>query len=251
MLELGCLPSITAGFSQFMAAPAIAKQVQSGIETEIREGKTDPYDSHPPLRDRITAAEALAIQSQPDDTNAAFGLLNDVDSEEMEFLEAAYPDLPKNSLKRVSWDELGSKVLIPAWADSVAEYAPLLQGITAENLFEALGRVPQIAPQIRDPKGMLLTPEQRVARARSLLGTAFGLALVSNGWTLHSRPGEFYFECGSEQLQPYDVILQLSDGAISKEAWAARCKKLGIEGIPVAVAAKSDSVVNQEKLPFT
>jgi hypothetical protein len=166
-------------------------------------------------------------------------LLDDVDLEELKFLEAANPKLPKNSLKRVSWEEHGSKVLIPSWVDSVTEYASLLQGITAGNPFEVLGKVPQIAPQIRDPKGMLLTPEQRVARARSLLGSAFGLALVNNGWTLHSRPGEFHLDRGDERLHPYKLILQLSDGAISKEAWAARCKELGIEGIPFAAAAKS------------
>jgi len=239
MLESGCLPSITTGFAQFLTAPDIARLVQSGIETAIREGKTNVYDSHPPLRDRLTAAADLAIPSQPEDPNAAFGLLSDVNLEELRFLEGANPNLPKNSLKRVSWEEHANKVLIPAWSNSVSEYASLLQGITTGNLFESMGRVPQIAPQIRDPKGMLLTPEQRVARARSLLGTAFGLALVNNGWALHSRPGEFYLDRGGQQLHPFKIILQLSDGTISKEAWAARCRHLGIEGISFEPAAKS------------
>jgi heat shock protein HtpX len=249
MLESGCLPSITTGFVQFLTVPAIAKHVQSGIETAIREGKTNPYDSHPPLRDRLAATATLAIPSQPEDPSAAFDLLNDLDSEELKFLEAANPNLPKNSLRRVSWEEQGTEVLIPAWANSVTEYASLLQGITAGNLFETMVRVPQIAPQIRDPKGMLLSPEQRVARARSLLGTAFGLALVNNGWTLHSRPGEFYLNRGDDQIEPYKLILQLSDSAISKEAWAARCKELGIESIAFAATGRSDGAVPQEKSP--
>jgi Zn-dependent protease with chaperone function len=248
-LELGCLPSITAGFSQFLTAPTVAKQVQSGIEKEIREGKANPYDSHPPLRDRLAAAEALAVQSQPDHPNPASGLLNDVDSEELRFLRAANPGMPTNSLKRVSWEELGSKVLIPSWANSVAEYASLLQGITAENLPEALGRIPHIAPHIRDPKGMLLRPEQRVERARLLLSAAFGLALVDHGWTVHSRPGNFHLDHGANQLHPHKLVLQLSDGAISKEAWATRCKEMGITGIPIAAAAKNDNVVRQANLP--
>jgi heat shock protein HtpX len=218
MLELGCLPAITTGFAEFLTVPVIAKHVQAGCETAIREEKTDPYDSHPPLRDRLIAAEALAIPSPAQDLTVAFGLLSNVDMEELRFLEESNPQLPKNSLKRISWEEQGSKVLIPSWVDSVTQYGFLLQGITVGNLFEALGRAPQIAPQIRDPKGMLLTPEQRVARARSLLGTAFGLALINNGWTLHSRPGEFHLDCEEEQIHPYKVIQELSDGAISKEA---------------------------------
>ena len=243
LLELGYLPSITAGFSQFLTVPHIAKEVQSGTEKEISEGKADPYDSHPPLRDRLTAAEALGIQSPPNDPNPAFSLLTDADSIEQKFLEAANPDMPKNWLQRVSWEEKGSKVLIPSWTASVAEYASLLRGITAESLPDALGRAPQIAPQIRDPKGMLLTPEQRVERVRLLLGTAFGLALVNHGWALHSRPGEFYLSHGDEQLSPYKEILQLSDGVISRDLWSGKCREWGIEGVSLVIAAEKDNAL--------
>ena len=227
ILSLGCLPSIAAGFLQFLAAPAIAKQVQSAIETEIREGKMDGYDSHPPLRDRLSASGRLAIQSPAGDLSPALGLLNDVDSEELRFLEDANPNLPKKSLKRVSWEEAGNKELIQSWMDSVTAYSSLLQDISAGNLFDALGRVPQIAPKIRDPKGMLLRPDQRIERARSLLATALGLTLVNNGWTLHSRPGEFYLTRGAEQLDPHNLIRQLSDGAISKECWGSEMQGNG------------------------
>ena len=240
MLNLGCLPAIGAGFSQFLAAPDIAKQVQLGIESEIREGKKDSFDTHPPLRDRLTAAERLAIQSPSGDLTPALGLLNDPGSEELRFLECANPGLPKNALKRVSWEEGGNKVLIPAWANWVSEYSSLLQEIAADKLFEALGKVPQIARKIRDPEGMLLRPEQRVERARSLLATALGLTLINHGWTLHSRPGEFYLSRGDEQLNPHKLIQQLSDGAISREAWAARCTEMGIAGISFASTTIND-----------
>ena len=96
-----------------------------------------------------------------------------------------------------------------------------------------------MAAQIRDPQGMLLTPEQRVERARSLLSAAFGLALVNSGWKVHSSPGDFYLDHGDEQLDPYKVMLQISDGVISKEQWGTKCKALGIEGLPLAVAREN------------
>jgi heat shock protein HtpX len=216
----------------------------------MREGKTEPYDSHPPLRDRVAAAEALPNQSQPEGQQSAWSLLEDGGTAELAFLEALNPDLQKNALKRVSWEEQGSAILIPSWTSFVREYAPLLQGITAGNLAESTGKVPKIAPQIRDPKGMLLTPEQRVERARSLLGTALGLALVNSGWKLHSCPGEFHVDRGDEQINPDKVMLQISDGIISKEAWAAKCKALGIEDIPLTIAAESASATKQESLPL-
>jgi len=58
VLEQGCRPDIADGFARFLAAPEIAAQVREGIENEIAEGKTNPYDTHPPLRDRIAAIAA-------------------------------------------------------------------------------------------------------------------------------------------------------------------------------------------------
>jgi heat shock protein HtpX len=250
MLNSGCLPSIAGGFALFLAAPAIAKQVEKGIETDMREGKTKPYDSHPPLRDRVAAAQALPNQSQPDDPQSAWSLLEDGGAAELALLEALNSEMPKNALQRVSWEAQGTAVLIPSWANFVSEYASLLQGITVGTLPESLGKIPQIAPQIRDPKGMLLTPEQRIERARSLLSTALALALVNNGWKLHSRPGEFHLDRDDEQLDPYKLMLQLSDGVITRDAWANKCRDCGIEDIPLTTTAKSIAAVDQGTLPL-
>jgi hypothetical protein len=239
LLDLGCMPSIASGFSQFLAAPNIAKQVQHGIETQLREAKVDRYDSHPSLRDRMAAADALAIQPQPEDPRPAVCLLRNPDAEELKFLEVVNPRFGKKSLQHMTWEDRASKVLIPSWMGNVIQFSSMLQGMTVENLPEELGRVPQIASHIPDPKGMLLTPEQRVERARSLLGMALGLALVNNGWTLHSRPGEFYLSCGNNRVNPFELILLISDGKISKDAWMAKCAELGIAGLSLVKGTKT------------
>jgi len=103
--------------------------------------------------------------------------------------------------------------------------------------------VPETASQIRDPKGMLLTPAQRIDRARSFLGTALALALVNGGWKVHTSPGEFYLDRNGEQLNPHKVIVQLSDGAISKEEWGTKCKALGIEDLSlIAIPEKTETL---------
>ena len=53
MLNDGAVPGIGDGFARFLAVPTISEQIQKNLEKEIREGKTNPYNSHPPLRDRI------------------------------------------------------------------------------------------------------------------------------------------------------------------------------------------------------
>jgi heat shock protein HtpX len=250
MFHRGCLPSIADGFAQFLSAPAIAQKVRKGIETQIRDGKMTPYDSHPPLRDRVDAAERLTIPSPEADTGPASQLLDNVRNEEARFLRTANPELMQKSLRRVAWEEQGTSVLIPSWSSFVAQYSPLLQGITVGTMAESLGRLPEIAPQIRDPQGTLLTPQQRIERARALLGTALALALVNNGWQLHSRPGEFHLDRGNEKLDPYKVMLQLSEGAISKDAWCTKSSAWGMENVPLASVAPTTKGASQQSLPF-
>jgi len=67
---------------------------------------------------------------------------------------------------------------------------------------------------------------------------------------LHSPPGEFHLERGEEQLNPYQLMPQLSDGVISKEAWLTKCKTLGIEDIALANGAERAGTAKQEALPL-
>ncbi len=183
------------------------------------------------------------ISAPNQDTRSAWTLLENADATELAFLQARYPKMPKE-LKSVSWDEQALAVIIPSWSNFVGQYADLLKGLKVGDLFDSLGRIPQIAPQIRDPEGMLLTPEQRIERARSLLSVALGLCLVNHGWKLYTNPGELYLVSGNEQLNPLGMLLQLSDGDISKERWMEKCRELGIEGFllvdgaqPIAASA--------------
>ncbi|MGB2654001.1 MAG: M48 family metallopeptidase, partial [Candidatus Acidiferrum sp.] len=75
VLNQGCKPAIADGFSRFLAAPQIAVQVKEGIEREVSEGKTKPFDTHPPLRDRIAAIENLNAELGEKDEELAISLL--------------------------------------------------------------------------------------------------------------------------------------------------------------------------------
>jgi Zn-dependent protease with chaperone function len=240
MFNMGFLPPMTTGFAQFLAAPPILQQVTKGLEKRIRDEKTQPFDSHPPLRERVAAAERLSIPSPARETELALALLDNMGNEEVRFLRVMHPDLMEKPLKPVAWEERGPVVLIPTWMKSVAAYGNMLEGMTVGNLVESLGRVPQIAPQIRDPKGMLLTPEQRIERARSLLAMGFALALVRGGAKLCSSPGEFHFELGDQQLNPFEIVTRLADGAISKAEWEERCRKLRIGNLALGLETKAD-----------
>jgi len=238
MLSQGALPGIGDGFAQFVSVPMINQQIQKNLEKNIQEAKTNPYDTHPPLRDRIAATEKLPAGSIPEDSNPARTLLNHADALELRFLETMNPDLKPGTLKCVSWDELGTRVTIPAWKSFTTEYSAPLQGVTAESLPDQIPKLRQIGSGIRDPKGMLLDPQQRTQRAAHLFAAGLALALLDHGWTLHSGPGEFHLQRGTEQMNPFLVLEQMMSGKLSAPDWMARCNALGIGRLVLAPAVE-------------
>jgi heat shock protein HtpX len=228
LLRTGFIPPIADGFSRFLEVPWVSKSAEAAIEHELREATTTPYDSHPPLRERIAAAEVLSLPSINDEPQPALVLLNRLDEEERRLLDTVNPDMPKNALQRVSWEDIAVKVTLPSWQQFVQEHVALLEGMTIGALPQTVGRIPQIASTVRVPAGTLLTPEQRVQRAQFLVGSALGLALIRQGWTMHLQPGEHFLRHGDEQLEPFNAVLELSEGKTSIEAWRARCERLGI-----------------------
>ena len=83
---------------------------------------------------------------------------------------------------------------------------------------------------MRDPKGMLLTRDQRTVRAGALLSTALALALLDRGWKLDARPGRSYLERDGDCVKTGEVVEQMRSGKLSGEAWRARCTELGSWG---------------------
>ena len=110
-------------------APEIAKRVTEGIESEIAEGKMNPYDTHAPLHDRIAAIERLRIGAAGENSQPALSLLSVPDTVELQFLKFINPKLEKNTLRRVGWDVLGTMATIPTWKTAVAAYGSFLQGL--------------------------------------------------------------------------------------------------------------------------
>lgn len=160
----------------------------------------------------------------------------------MRYLEKMNPDMKPGTLRCVSWDEVGTRVTIPAWKKFTSEYSAALEGVTAESLPEQIPKLRQIGSGIRDPKGMLLDPQQRTQRAGLLFGAGLSLALVDQGWTLHSGPGVFHLQRGTEQLNPFLVVEQLMSGKLTAPDWMAQCSALGIGRLQLgpAVAVQLD-----------
>jgi len=227
-LKEGSLVAIGDGFTRFVSVPNISMALGKNLETRLQQEKPGPYDTHPLLRDRIAAAQKLADSRAPQDAQSAITLLENLQSTEVKFVEACVPDMQAGTLKYVSWDEVTTRVTIPSWQKFVAEYAEPLRGVNAETLPDQVPKFREIGSRIRDPKGMLLSPPQRTARAGRLFASALALALIRAGWELQRQPAIFHLRRGDQEFNPFDAIDQLMAGKLSREAWAARCHEIGI-----------------------
>jgi hypothetical protein len=228
ILSNGRIPPLGEGFARFLASPVVAPQVETNVQKELREGKASPYDTHPPLRQRIAAAEQLPTPDLPEDTRPASSLLGSPETLELSFLRAANPDLPTNNLRGVAWEAVREEVTIPAWKRSVEECGPAFQGITVESLPDAIPKLRDLGGSLRDPKGMLLAPEQRSQRAARMLSIGLGLLMLENGWELRCSPGVFHLELGQQTVNPFVVVNQMVAGKLSRDAWAQQCRDLGL-----------------------
>jgi heat shock protein HtpX len=248
LLGESVLPAIGDGFTRFMAVPHISEAVRKNIEKNLQEAKTNPYDTHPPLRDRISAIEKLPALSTPEDTQPATTLLDHLQDLELHFIENRIPGIKPGTLKYVSWDDVAIRVSIPAWQKAIAAQPDVLKGVTAESIPDQVSKFPEIGSRIPDPKGMLLTPDQRAQRAGQLFAAALTLALIENRWELKVQPGIFQLRRGTDDLNPFAAVAELRAGKLSREDWVRQCKTLGISQLALS-AAERNAITHLEMQP--
>jgi heat shock protein HtpX len=235
-----CIPAIGDGFARFLAAPEVAPQVEQGIEKEIAEGEAEPYDTHPPLRDRIAAVEKLgAVDHEEQDGAIALSLLDEPLRVELKLVTQMNPGLEAASLKQVGWDEIGPRVLIPAWRQRLSEYAKLVAGFSGSEMPLAAKMLPGIGSQMQDPKGVLLDARQRTERAGHLFATSLALAMVENGWELHAQPGSLSLVRDGKEINVIAKTHELFSGRMSEADWGKLCADLGIGELSLTKAVEA------------
>jgi heat shock protein HtpX len=239
VLGSGTLPALGDGFARFMCAPEVAGAIHKSLEKNLQEPKTSPYDTHPPLRDRISATEKLPTLSAEQDTRPAATLLDQLQTLELHFIEDRIPDIKPGTLKYVSWDEIALRVTIPGWQRAVAVHAADLKGVTAASLPGLVPKFPEIGSRIPDPKGMLLAPNQRTQRAGMLFASALALALLDNRWELDVQPGVFHLRRGTDDWNPFLAVQELMSGKLPRDAWTSKCQALGIAELKLSPEERS------------
>ncbi len=233
-MQAGYRPSFSEGFARFIVAPAIGPQISKHVEDQLKQAATDPFDTHPALRDRVAALREQSPRQVAVDDTPAIALLDSLDQMELALLQTIVSGLNVTSLKPMAWDRIGSEAYLPAWRTTVGECSTLLAKYTLETLPELVANLNELSNYVRDPAGMLLTREQRTERAAQVVWRAVTLALIERGWEFHATPGVCYLERDGSRILPHEVVTQMRSKTLRPEEWKERCRVLGIA--PVALS---------------
>lgn len=222
VLASGVRPRIADGFQRFLAADGVATSLEEAIAKRKRDEKSNPYDTHPTLRERLAALERLPVGNHAEADVAAVTLLERPEHFELELLRRMAPRIDAAHLELVEWPEMAERVLVPGWEKERAKAIESLCGKTLADLADDL------APRI----GVMMPgPAELGNRVRSRAAIV-ALALRERGWALERDVGEVTaLSHGDYRIEPFAELTEVSKGKLQPEEWRERCREAGIEGV--------------------
>lgn len=229
VLGSGYRPPLVEGFALFTGASSITEAMQRTIEKELASAETNPYDTHPSLRERIAAVQALPPGPDADDDTPALSLLQDVPELERRLLAHLFGAHKVQSWKRLAWQEVGMAVYVPAWEELARDYATALAGVTPAALPGLMRSPDPLVPQLRRSASRSLSQEEITRGASNVAGAALALALLHEGWELETAPGAaISLRRGEHAIEPFRALARLVSKKLDAETWQQRCEQAGI-----------------------
>ena len=227
VLEHGFRPPIGAGFSQFLERPEIASQVSAAIAHDLETGTSDPYDTHPPLRDRLAALGNPT--SVADDGQRAITLLENEDAVEAKLL-AFLRRKTGAPLQAIEWKEVSNRVWATIWRNKARVGADRLRGLTPAKLPGLASDLAGAAVQFG------FSPDRSTADARGgshnaleLLCCAVAILLLDRGWSVSALPGETpTFACEGRVVTPFADLAHIAEGKLTAGEWERSWADIGL-----------------------
>lgn len=242
-LNAGYRPALATGYARFLEAKPVAEIVARSLDEEIKSGQSDPYDTHPALRDRIAAIAALPAGPDLPHDPPAISLLADVPGLEAQLLAAMFGQDPVGKLRPVTWEEIGTTVYLPIWEENMRRHAADLKGITPADFPGLAGQLGSFGARLGKAVDKDFSAEEAAQYGGAVLAASLAVALVHRGWTIDAPPGDSISlrASGTEAaaLEPFQALDRLKSGELSADAWREQCASLGIAELDLGVVAES------------
>jgi Zn-dependent protease with chaperone function len=247
------------GFRSFKAGEEISTAVAEGVKLELEQGELDPYDSHPPMRERLAALERLPDDGRGEsegDERPALSLLRDPDRAERELFVALFGE-EVAGFELLGWDDVPERVIVPNWR----EFADVNRAALAQVQAGAIPAVVTAGGLAHFGRGLPLPegippeagpfPEEMYAdMAAWALDLGLALALYDYDWTLVTALGKpIVLSKGERSIKPFGTAEALASGELTPEEWSVICEQAGIAGLPLGGAAPAETRPTAEPPP--
>lgn len=234
VLNAGFLPPLSEGFGQFVNSRNVAEKMDQHLEAQLTNHKANPYDTHPPLKDRIAAVAGLPAGPALSEDLPAVSLLEDIPGLERELMIHVAGAEKAAKLKPIVWGAVGSQVYIPQWTKLVELNRVSLERVTPESLCKLAADAKTFGKTLMDHSKRKPKDENAEGLAHIVIGAALILLLIRRGGRLDAVPGnDVLVTLGAHQLKPFVLLSALKKGGIKEEDWIRQSAELGIAGIPL------------------
>ncbi len=224
LVSKGLLPPVGLGFQQFLAAERIATQVTRLVSTPT---ETDPHDSHPPLEQRIAAAQKLRGPVRAVDPRLGIELVRNVAALEVA-LARAWTD-EAQPLKTIGWEQ-SSAPLEAQWRAAVESRAAHFPGVTLASIAPELPALRTLAQRQHGVEAVAGSSDETIKSwARQVLTEVLFVLLLEQQYAVSNRPGKPYlFTRNGEHLEPGELVNGYLAGEVSAETWRTQLEALGV-----------------------
>jgi len=225
IVEDGRLPPVGEGFSRFMRTELVMKILDGVVAGELAEDKDDPYDSHPPLRERIAALEGFDGAVHDLDARPSIDLVANAEAIERKLIT----DKLERAVTPISWDEVNA-LWIARWRKTAEQVARNAGTLTIGAIPREPRALRSICEDIEGPQTAAQIPDESLRGwAQAVFGTTIGIVLLDNGFTVSSDVGAPVVATRGEiTFEPLVETGKYLRGEMSVEAWRERWTQLGL-----------------------
>jgi Zn-dependent protease with chaperone function len=237
-LELGVRPPMAEGFREYSDAPRVREAVDAALKKALEESKSDIYDSHPALKERLQAIQKVAGPRQPAIDPPAIHWIRDVDGIERQMIDHIAQALNVNSPKAVQWSETAEIVLLPNLYGTIQQLGGNFNGMTFGRAVEKLGNQADFT-ELLSQRFLSEVDDfdtRRIYAAR-IIGTLSLLAFNKQGWNLENPIGQPPYVTKSDvqdsvvRLDPVEWIDRYIERKCTIDELLAKYQEFQIEGV--------------------
>jgi Zn-dependent protease with chaperone function len=229
VVQAGFRPPLAEGFRAFLDGKQVKASVDKLVAKEIDDPEHDPFDTHPPLAQRIAAVEGLEETGDADDT-PAFTLLEDPEALEVSLIRSE----DGRPLQRVNWASVTDRVFLPQWQKHANQVVRALgDNVTLVSLVRSPAKFGKLAAKLLK-QDLSEHPDAAARIGAGFAASAVVCTLANAGWKLSNKVGRPVMLKKDElKLKPFKDFAAVADGELEPDELAKRITEAGVAELPV------------------